>query len=68
MVKNPRYDPEEDVSRHAATSPEKCKEMKKNHGWDLVDIEEISVDAFKVDCVFKGKTEFPKSYHDKEKD
>jgi hypothetical protein len=55
----PRYDPKKNVSRHAATDEEKCRDMvKRNPDWELVDIEPIDVDIFKVDCVFKGDTNF----------
>jgi len=59
MVK-PRYDPIEDKSRHSAVSRKDCDKMAKLNDWKLVDVEPIDFDIFKVDCVFKGKTEFPK--------
>jgi hypothetical protein len=35
----------------------------------LVEIEQTPEDPiFKVDCVFAGKTEFPKPYHENEKE
>jgi hypothetical protein len=56
----PRYDEEENVSRHAAADSDCCKEMEDKYGWDLKRIEPIENDRiFKVDCVFEGKTEFP---------
>ncbi|KYC41690.1 hypothetical protein WA1_16760 [Scytonema hofmannii PCC 7110] len=62
----PRYDEEEDKSRHAAASPKHCKEMERKYGWKLVDIEKTGDSILKVDCVFKGKTEFPKSFQENE--
>ncbi len=67
----PRYDEEEDVSRHGAAGPADCLEMEEKYGWDLKRIEELPVrpnQVFEVDCVFEGKTEFPKSYYDTEKE
>jgi hypothetical protein len=55
----PRYDPEENVTRHGATSPKKCKDMEKRRGWQLVDIEDASGSMLKVDCVFKGDVRSP---------
>jgi hypothetical protein len=64
-----RYDDEENVSRHAATSKDACKEMARKYGWELVGVEKIANDPiFKVDCVFKGETEFPKPSHENEKE
>lgn len=60
----PRYDEDEDVSRHAAVDEECCEEMERKYGWDLVRVEETSNPTLEVDCVFEGKTEFPKSYYD----
>ncbi len=60
----PRYDEEEDKSRHGAASRKNCEEMEKKYGWQLLDVELISGNLLKVDCVFKGKTEFPKSFYD----
>ena len=57
-----RYDPEEDVSRHAATDFKKCKDMERHYGWKLKDVERLRVSPdsiFKVDCVFEGNVDFP---------
>jgi hypothetical protein len=65
----PRYDEDEDVSRHAAVSADDCKKMEKKYGWELIDIEELpplTNQVFEVDCVFRGKTEFPKPFYEKE--
>ena len=63
----PRYDEEENVSRHGATSEGKCDEMRKKYGWNLIRVELTPQHPIlKVDCVFEGKTEFPKSFYDKE--
>jgi hypothetical protein len=64
-----RYDPDEDISRHSATDPQKCRDMQKKYGWKLIDIEEIeNKNIFEVDCVFKGKTEFPNYLEAKEEE
>jgi hypothetical protein len=64
-----RYDPERDISRHSATSPQKCRDMQKKYGWKLIDIEEIeNQQIFQVDCVFKGQTEFPNYLEEKEEE
>jgi hypothetical protein len=63
----PRYDEEENVSRHAAADADCCDEMADRNGWKLVDVEETGNSALPVDCVFEGETEFPSSYYDKEK-
>jgi len=60
----PRYDPSSDESRHAATSRKDCEEMEKKYGWELKAVEKINVDVLKVDCVFEGNTEFPRSYYE----
>ena len=57
-----RYDEEENISRHATTNEECCEEMEKKYGWKLKRIEESDDSFFDVDCVFDGKTEFPKTY------
>ncbi|NEN92209.1 MAG: hypothetical protein F6K48_26225 [Okeania sp. SIO3H1] len=63
MSNKPRYDEDENVSRHSATHPKKCAEMAKKYGWELNRIEKNKNDSIlKVDCVFNGKTEFPKHY------
>jgi hypothetical protein len=63
----PRYDEDENVSRHAAVNKDYCKEMERKYGWALIQIEETPEDPiFKVDCVFEGETEFPKPYQEEE--
>lgn len=67
----PRYDEEENISRHAAVSASDCLEMQEKYGWTLERIEELPPtpnQIFEVDCVFEGKTEFPRSYHDPERE
>jgi len=59
MTRSPRYDPDENVSRHGATDPDKCEEMADKYGWNLVRIEETGDSVLEVDCVFDGETEFP---------
>ena len=56
-----RYDPEENISRHSATDPEKCDRMAKRQGWELIGWEKTNDSILKVDCVFEGLTEFPPS-------
>jgi hypothetical protein len=62
----PRYDEDENVSRHAAVDEDCCEEMAEKYGWILVDVEETGNAVLEVDCVFEGTTEFPKSYYDTE--
>ncbi|MFN6514933.1 MAG: hypothetical protein RMY29_010565 [Nostoc sp. CreGUA01] len=65
----PRYDEDENVSRHAATSKDGCMEMERKYGWKLIEIEPTPEDPiFKVDCVFAGKTEFPKPHYENEQE
>jgi hypothetical protein len=61
MTSRPRYDPEENISRHSATDPEKCDQMAKRQGWELIRWEKTNDSILKVDCVFEGLTEFPPS-------
>ncbi len=51
---------EKPESRHAATDPDKCREMQKKYGWKLLRVEPTKGKILKVDCVFEGETEFPK--------
>jgi hypothetical protein len=65
----PRYDEDENVSRHAAASEGDCENMSRKYGWKLIAVEQTPEDPiFKVDCVFEGETEFPKPYQEKESD
>jgi hypothetical protein len=64
----PRYEEDKDKSRHGAVSRKHCEDMEKKHGWKLIDVEPTGDKILKVDCVFKGKTEFPKSFHSNEKE
>jgi hypothetical protein len=67
----PRYDPDEDVSRHAASSSDDCQDIEDKYGWDLKRVEELpetTNQVFEVDCVFEGRTEFPTSYYDADKE
>jgi len=47
-------------SRHAATDPQKCREMEKRYAWKLLRIEPTRDVILKFDCIFEGETEFPK--------
>jgi hypothetical protein len=40
----------------------------EKYGWKLKRVELNKNDILKVDCVFEGETEFPKSYYDPEKE
>jgi hypothetical protein len=60
----PRYDEDENKSRHAAADEDCCEEMAEKYSWQLVDVEKTGDPILEVDCVFEGKTEFPKSYYD----
>jgi hypothetical protein len=65
----PRYDEDENVSRHAAASEGDRENMARKYGWELIEVEQTPEDpVFKVDCVFEGETEFPKPYQEKESD
>jgi len=48
-------------TRHSATDPSKCEEMRRKYGWELIGYEENESSIFAVDCIFAGKAEFPKS-------
>lgn len=63
MVK-PRYDSNEDVSRHGATDDAQCLEMESRQGWRLVRTEPVDRELLEVDCVFEGDTNFPRPYHE----
>ncbi|NJK38248.1 MAG: hypothetical protein HC835_11370 [Oscillatoriales cyanobacterium RM2_1_1] len=67
-MSKPRYDEQEDQSRHAAADEDCCEEMANRYGWQLVDVEPSNIPILKVDCVFAGETEFPKSYYETEKE
>ncbi len=60
----PRYDEEENKLRHAAADDDCCEEMAEKYVWQLVDVEKTGASILEVDCVFEGKTEFPKSFYD----
>jgi hypothetical protein len=38
--------------------------MVKKYGWQLLDIEDSGNPILEVDCVFKGKTEFPRPFNE----
>ena len=66
----PRYDDNKNESRHAAVDRKDCENMANRQKWRLKDIEIIGGDQaiFKVDCVFEGETEFPKTFYDGDND
>ncbi len=67
-MSKPRYDESEDKSRHGAVDADCCEEMAEKYGWQLLDVELTGNSILEVDCIFAGKTEFPKSYYDTEKE
>lgn len=64
----PRYDEEENISRHAVANEDCCEEISERYGWSLLDIEATSDSSLTVDCVFEGETEFPRSFNENEED
>jgi hypothetical protein len=64
----PRYDEQENVSRHAAADRDCCLEMEDKYGWKLLDVEETGNSLLEVDCVFEGKTEFPRPFNETDAD
>ncbi len=40
---------------HAATDPEKCREMEQKYGWKLVEVRQTKDKILKVDCVSPGE-------------
>ena len=56
----PRYDAEKNESRHAAVDEAACRKMARLNQWELVEIDVTGDATLEADCVFKGKTEFPK--------
>jgi len=63
----PRYDEEEDETRHAAADEECCEEMADRYNWDLKQVEQSAQstsDVLSVDCVFDGYCDFPPSRMD----
>jgi len=60
----PRYDSARNVSRHAAATDEDCQRMAARYGWLLEDVEDTEDPVLPKDCVFKGKTEFPKAFNE----
>lgn len=65
---NPEHNEAQAESRHAAADEDCCEEMAEKYGWKLKRVELNKNDILKVDCVFEGETEFPKSYYDPEKE
>lgn len=53
---------EKPESRHAATDPQKCRDMEKKYRWQLLRVERTGDSVLKVDCIFAGETEFPKHH------
>lgn len=60
---NPSDPPEGKRTKHSATDRDKCHEMERRYGWDLLDIDKHpEQDIFKVDCIFAGDAQFPKHW------
>jgi hypothetical protein len=55
--------PEDKKTKHSATDRNKCYEMERRYGWDLIEIvEHPEQPIMKVDCIFLGDAEFPKHW------
>ena len=54
MTSRPRYDPEENISRHSATDPEKCDRMAKRQGWELIRGEKQTIRYLRLIVSLKG--------------
>jgi hypothetical protein len=54
MTSRPRYDPEENISRHSATDPEKCDRMAKRQGWELIRWEKKTIRYLRLIVSLKG--------------
>ncbi|MFW5667524.1 MAG: hypothetical protein ACOC2Z_18640, partial [Coleofasciculus sp.] len=48
------YDPTKE-NVHAATDPDKCRDMERRNGWRLKKIKPTRDPTLKVDCVFYGE-------------
>ena len=64
MTKNPRYDPDQNETRHAAVSKKDCEEMEKKYRWKLKRVDDRQDTTLKKDCVFDDYCEFPPSQID----
>jgi hypothetical protein len=61
--------PEGEKTTHSATDSDKCYEMKRRYGWDLLRIDKFPDEPiFKVNCVFLGEAKFPKHWTEDEDD
>ena len=63
-----RYDPKENVSRHAVSHPNLCRQMASRYDWTLLRVEPTNTRILEFDCVFEGKTEFPSYFQENEDD
>jgi len=52
------------ITRHAATDPEKCREMENKYGWKLLGWDDLNSNVFEVECIFQGEAKFPRSRMD----
>jgi hypothetical protein len=60
---------DDDETIHSATDSDKCYEMKRKYGWDLLRIDEHPEQPImKVDCVFVGEAKFPNYIEDDDDD
>jgi hypothetical protein len=60
----PRYDEENNETRHAAADEDCCEDMAETYGWKLKNVEDINHSILSKDCVFDGYCEFPLSRMD----
>lgn len=42
--------------------------MENKYGWKLLDVEETDNSFMEADCVFEGKTEFPRPFNETDVD
>ena len=47
--------PKKQKNVHAATDPEKCREMAKKYGWELLSIRPTGDPVLRVECVCLGE-------------
>lgn len=58
----PQPRPKKKITRHAATSPQECRNMERKYNWTLLRWEPTGDPILKVNCLFAGETPFP-TYH-----
>ncbi|OLP17447.1 hypothetical protein BST81_16795 [Leptolyngbya sp. 'hensonii'] len=60
----PRYNEDNNETRHAATDEEECEDMADTYSWSLKRVEPTEDSILPVDCVFDDYCEFPPSRMD----